>query len=133
MRKIRVGGAEKLVELGFYGCRPAWSPTGERILCAFTPNMQAETLLIAPDGRTTRKLPFIARPVAWSHDGAYIYAIAPAAQLDGESVIQYPLARLDWKTGVLTVAVAASDGDIWILDNFEPPKGFWEGLWPWKR
>ncbi len=31
----------------------------------------------------------------------------------------------------LAISVLEQDGDIWILDGFQPPRSFWERLWPW--
>ena len=154
MRKIHVGAGERPVEMGDYGCRPAWSPTGEWILCPLTPNMQPRTVLLSPDGKTSRDLPLIARPATWSHDGKSIYGIQSAN-----------LVRVDWQTGATAIVqqlprtfrfhsrsgsgrpfslspdgkslagtVARSEGDIWILEGFKPPpRNFWEKLWPSKQ
>jgi hypothetical protein len=32
----------------------------------------------------------------------------------------------------LAVSVVEQDGDIWILDGFQAPRGWWERLFPWK-
>ena len=163
LRKMRVGGGERPLDLGTFGCRPEWSPTGEWILCIGTPGTdQVRSLLISPDGKQVRDLaPGLAgfgapvRPATWSHDGKSVYS---------NTSFTHEIVRIDWKTGAATkvirypatlrfmsrsggtkpfslspdgkslaATVAWSEGDIWILEGFDPPRTFWESLWPRKH
>ena len=163
LRKKRVGGSERPLDLGSYACRPSWSPAGEWILCIGEVSSMQRSLLISPDGTQVRELPLrLTRPAAWSQDGAFIYINTLAGVFTGTSAWG-EVVRLDWKAGEITTVarypptmrfmsrsggskpfslspdgkslaatVASSEGDIWILDGFEPPRPWWERLWPRK-
>jgi hypothetical protein len=112
-------------------------------------------MLLSPDGKVIRTLTHQAGFAAnWSPDGRFIYGDRRLADrvvleridplTDQATILKdLPLdfrpsspiagARLsvsaDGKT--LAVSTQGGDGDIWILDGFEPPRGLWERLWPW--
>jgi len=150
VRKIRLGGGSQPVDLADYNCRPNWSPTGEWILCMVNPPSLAPRL-ISPDGKEVRELPReLTRPATWTHDGQAIYSVrgftGEVEKFDLKTgamtvVSHLPVTlRFNSRSGgglqlslspdgkSLAGTVAASDGDIWILDGFEPPH-FWDRLW----
>jgi len=81
--------------------------TGRRIRASPSPqkrNGRIQTLSILPRDFDIRG----------PYGGPTRLALAP----DGKSVI---------------TTIRKNQGDIWILDGFNPPRSFWERLWPWKR
>jgi len=118
-------------------------------------------MLIYPDGKQVRPLaPGLSgpgapvRPAIWSHDGEAVYSNTSfnheIVKIDWKTgaittVARYPATlRFTSRSGgtrpfslspdgkSLAATVAWSEGDIWILEGFEPPCTFWESLWPRK-
>jgi len=151
LAKLRVGRDDPPVILDkACGGPPAWSPGGEWIACPGADAME----LIRPDGGPGRRLSGGHGSMAWARDGKSIYAVRT---VEGQSgLYQIDIASGEAKKiGSLGEYAAASslggarfslapdgksvatsileqDGDIWILDGFEPPRGYWGRLWPWK-
>ncbi len=154
LQKIRVGSGEKPVPIREPWCRlAAWSPSRDEILCADN----SGTVLLSPDGKQTRDLGARVSAAAWSPDGKSIYAI----RIDGgpehlyrvdpvtakwEQLADLPpgfrsvgfwggIARLspspDGKS--IAVSVLVYDGDIYVLEGYQPPRTFWQKLWPFPR
>jgi Tol biopolymer transport system component len=150
LAKLRVGQGEPPVILSKNRCTsPAWSPTGEWIAC----NDGTGIELISPDGGSRRMIPGPAGPLAWARDGKSLYIFGRgdarsalfsldiasgaakqiAALRDYRAASPLSSARLslapDGKS--LAISVLEQDGDIWILDGFQPPRSFWQRLLPW--
>lgn len=142
--KLRLGSGDKPERIAEDPCMPSWSPAGDWILCSGRTNK-----LISPDGSQVRELGETSGGAAWSNDGKSIYNVRRAAdrmiieQLDPatgkrETLTQCPIdgpcpggqmsVSADGKSIAFTAL--AGDGDIWILDGFQPPRTLWERLWP---
>ncbi|MBL8295475.1 MAG: serine/threonine-protein kinase [Bryobacterales bacterium] len=152
--KLRVGGGEGSKDLSTALCvRPQWSPAGDSILC----QDPAAARLLSPDGTLIREIKHpLGFASTWSPDGRFIYSdrrlpdrvvlerIDPVTS-QATVVAELPLdfrpsspiagARLSVSADgkALAVSTQAGDGDIWILDGFQPPQTFVERLWPWKQ
>jgi TolB protein len=155
LSRLKVGSGANPEQLADHSCFDlAWSPEGNRIACAQPGRLE----LISPDGKETRTLngDGIVGPVAWSRNGRELYVVRRQGErvrlerVDPESGTAKPVSELPSTfqprspiataglsvsaTGEsLAISVLDQDGDIWILDGFEPPRRFWEKLWPWKR
>jgi serine/threonine protein kinase len=155
LHKLRVGSAEPSVELLPEVCRsPEWSPSGEWIACGL---QNGRLQLISPDGTKQRALGPSSGWVAWSRDGRTLYN----TRRDSAAGTRTLLERIDLSSGAATlvaeitgpnpgselagarmslaydgkslvISVDEQDGDIWILDGFQTPRRWWEGLFPWK-
>ncbi len=152
--KARFGSQQPPVDLGAYACRPDWSPVDDWILCVVNPPLRPP-MLISSDGKRTINLPAgLRRPGTWSPDGSSIYLFGFGQQNsvqgaqsrleigsnEGRGDASSHLAtHIECRCGRrLTVSpdgkflagtVASSEGDIWILDGFQPPRSLWARLW----
>jgi Tol biopolymer transport system component len=146
LHKLRVGSGENPVEIHIHECfGAAWSPSGDAIVCP-TPD---GLWMVSPDFKQKRKLgDGYERVAAWAHDGKRIFAVrdengkrdlgyvdpasgafqrieeVPATlhfsePIDGARFSVAP----DGKS--LAVSTEWPEGDIWILDGFEPPSRWW--------
>jgi Tol biopolymer transport system component/tRNA A-37 threonylcarbamoyl transferase component Bud32 len=146
LRKLRVGGGEEPVELHIHGCvGAAWSPAGDSILCP-TPD---GLWLVSSDLKQKRKLgDGFERVVAWSRDGKRIFSIRTengirrlgslnAASGAFQAIEELPMGmhfnspldgtRFSVARDEKSLAVSTEwpEGDIWILDGFQPPSDWW--------
>ncbi|MDZ4799727.1 MAG: protein kinase [Bryobacteraceae bacterium] len=163
VRKIRPGSHEQPVDLGADRCRPEWSPKDDLILCIVNPPIRPPWLM-SGDGKKVMDLPAeLGRPATWNRDGTAIYGRSLVGMYRGtasqqilelnwksgsvKTVSNLPGAlRFNSRAGAgrrfsispdgkfLAGTVAASEGDIWILEGFRPPPAnLWERLWPRKQ
>jgi Tol biopolymer transport system component len=141
--KLQLGTGDKPERIASEPCTPSWSPAGDWILCS-----GRTAKLISPDGSRVRELSGIFGITAWSNDGKRIYNVRRAEdrvvieQLDPntdkrETLTEYaldgpyPIRRFSVSADGKSIGfmAQAGDGDIWILDGFQPPRSLWERLW----
>lgn len=154
LQQYRIGSDEKPVQLYARPCDPAPSPDGKWILC---PNSTDGMTMVSSDGKQTRTLnPERMLTAAWSKDSASVYAVRAnddieLIQVEVSNSRTRVLSKLpanfdirgpfggptrmalspDGKTLITTVRRV--EGDIWILDGFEPPHSLVDALQFWKR
>ncbi|SPE35655.1 putative Serine/threonine protein kinase [Candidatus Sulfopaludibacter sp. SbA6] len=152
--RYRLGTSDAPEQVFDASCDPAASPNGKWIVCPAS----AGLTIVSLESREARVLT-TERMVtaAFSKDSASIYAVRQAddkqelvevdpatgriqtlSTLPRDFDIRGPYGgptRLalapDGKSVITTIR--KNEGDIWILDGFNPPRSFWERLWPWKR
>jgi len=154
MYRYRLGSSESPVKLATSNCN-ASSSGSSRILCAGQKGM---FFMSFDEGKILQQ---VTSEAVWSaglsKDEKTIYAIrqkegrqdfirvdATSGKIQVLYVFSEPLefrgplggpTRLavspDEKSVVVTVR--SNEGDIWILDGFEPPSSWWERLWPRKQ
>ncbi len=151
--KIRIGAGGAPMVLSDQACQfaPSWSPDGSRVLCSRDGVLQ---IIDAEGGASEVLLGKEYEPIAvWSRDIPFIYAIRntegkrqlgklewrrgtfqPIVDIPREWLIntsELDQVRLslasDGKSLVTTVA--HNNGDIWLLDGFQPPPNLWQRLW----
>jgi len=152
LAKLRVGRGEPPVVLLEERCiSPAWSPTGEWIAC----DTGDAIALIGPNGERGRTFSGLTGSVVWARDGRSVYGMRLVESQGGlyqveiatgveKHVADFPAPRAAGPLGgsrlslspdgkSVAFSVLEQDGDIWILDGFQPPRTFWERFWPWKH
>jgi serine/threonine protein kinase/Tol biopolymer transport system component len=152
--KTRVGSNQPGETILARSCEeaPSWSPTGDWIICA-GPDGPA---IVSPDGKQERRLGkrYLSAAV-WSKDGSSLYVAfieggtIRLANLDWRTGEQRLL--VDWPRQYAVAAPVAGtanvslspdgrslamttvrfDTDLWLLEGFEPPSGFFDWL-PWR-
>jgi serine/threonine protein kinase len=145
LMKARVGGSEPpellwKLDIPVLDFVAEWSPNGDWIAIP----AKAGTTLLSPDGKQTRVLRSRAfRAVTWSRDGATLYGldgsdgqrimavnIATGAEREVAKVAGTQLFAIwvpGWKMSLspdgksLAATAVRLGGDIWLMENFEPP------------
>ena len=153
LMKVRVGGTEPPVKLHDGLCRnPAqWSPDGRWIACALDDGVA----LLSPDGTETRKVGNKPAWVTWSADSRQLYALRRGDGADNlldsidvssgaERTISdlgseylffanggntFPLSLSNDHTMLATTIIHAQS-EIWMLEGFAQPRGWFGHLWP---
>jgi len=154
LHKYRIGSDEQSTRIYPKQCDPAPSPDGKWILC---PNSVDGMSLVSTDGSQTRVLTTERMATGtWSRDNTSIYAVRPGDQLEllqmevssGRTRVLSKLPQNfdirgpfggptrialapDGKS--LFTTVRRNEGDIWILDGFEPPPGVMDLIRFWRR
>jgi Tol biopolymer transport system component len=149
--RFRLGGSDQPEQIYSGACDPALSPDGKWMLC---PAGQDGLTLVSLESKDSRVLTSERMVTgAFSRDGSSIYAIRPASEKQElvrvdvatgtiQTISTLPLDFLiggpyggptrlalapDGKSVFTTVRKV--EGDIWILDGFNPPRRFWDSLW----
>jgi len=151
LMKARVGGSEPpellwTLDIPVLDFVAEWSPNGDWIAIP----TKAGTTLLSPDGKQTRVLRSRAfRAVTWSRDGATLYGLDGS---DGQRIIavnigtgaEREVAKVagtqlfaiwvpGWKMSLspdgksLAATAVRLGGDIWLMENFEPPS-LWQRI-----
>ena len=119
----------------FHWVDPRFSPRGDQLVLRSEDQYDAGLLLLSWPSREERFLARQARPIGWSADGEWIYAIPPAggalvrvSQRTGgtETIGQFPVG-LDVSTCDLTpdrdaivCSLVDQKSDAWVMENFDP-------------
>jgi Tol biopolymer transport system component len=153
LAKVRVGSGEGAIRLrpGMCGAvAPAWSPDGAWIACGRDP-MGLD--LVPADGGTPHSLGAQYEPVAvWSRDSKRLYVVRATegrrelgelawrtgtfrriAAMPSDFVISSGMSwagrlSLSQDGTSLVTAVVRSTGDIWIADELQPPRSWWQRI-----
>jgi len=146
--RYRLGGSDTPEQIFPGTCDPAPSPDGKWMIC---PASQAGMTLVSLETKEARVLSSERMATAaFSQDGGSIYAVRPAGdkpelvRVDVGSGRVQTLSTLppDFAVGgpfggptrmvlspdgkSLFTTVRRNEGDIWILEGFNPPRSFWE-------
>jgi len=153
LMKVRVGGTGAPVMLHDGNCQGAaqWSPDGQWISCS----VEDGILLIAPDGKQTRKVGKRKAWVTWASDGRQLFALSRGegaswqfGSIDVASGSERAIADLGSQYffaagngesfslslssdhASLAASVLNYQSDIWMLEGFAQPRGWLGHLWP---
>jgi hypothetical protein len=150
--RFRLGGSDQPEQISTGPCDPALSLDGKWMLCPAGQDGMTLVSLVSKESRVLISERMVT--AAFSQDGASIYAVRPAGdkqELIRVDVVTGSIRRIstlppdfliggpyggptrlvlapDGKSAFTTVRKA--EGDIWILNGFNPPSSSWERLWP---
>jgi len=115
----------------FRGVDPRFSPRGDQLVLQY----EAGLLLLSWPSREERFLPRQVRPIGWSADGEWIYAIQPdgralvrVSQRTGgtETIGQFPvgldvgICDLMPDRDAVVCSLIERKSDAWVMENFDP-------------
>jgi len=154
MWRVRLGGSDSAEQISSGACDPALSPDGKWMVCPAGQDGMTLVSLESKESRVITRERMVTG--AFSRDGSSIYAIRAAGDKQELARVEVATGRIQTVSilpldlviggpygGPTRLALAPDaksvfttirkvEGDIWILDGFNPPRSIWERLWPRK-